>query len=278
MDVIDFRYPIWILKLSKFVGSTLDQKSKQGRKLSRLKNKVAVISGAAAGIGRETAIAFAREGAIVHAVDRDASGLDTLAKEFPEIRTQVLDVTDADAVAAFHAGLERLDVQFNCAGMVAVGKLDACSRADWDRSLTLNMTSIFLMMQSGVEVMLKSGGGSIINIASVISSIGAARDRFAYGATKAGVIGMTKSVALDYAAESIRCNAICPSGVETPSMTARIEAMENPDEARKMFSSRQPVGRMGKPSEIAELAIYLASDASGFMTGSAVVIDGGAKL
>lgn len=246
--------------------------------MSRLEGKLAVITGAAAGIGRETAITFSSEGALVYAVDRDSAGLGSLADAVPGIRTQVLDVMDSGAVGAFHAGLEQLDVQVNCAGMVAVGKLDACSAADWERSLVLNMSSIFFMMQAGLPVMRKSGGGSIINIASVISSIGAARERFAYGATKAGVIGMTKSVALDYAAEGIRCNAICPSGVETPSMTARIEAMENPDEARRMFSSRQPVGRMGKPSEIAELAIYLASDASAFMTGSAVVIDGGAKL
>ena len=126
--------------------------------------------------------------------------------------------------------------------------------------------------------MLASGGGSIINMASVISSIGAAPDRFAYGVSKAAVIGMTKSIALDYAAEGIRCNAICPSGVETPSMTARINAMDDPDAARFAFSSRQPVGRMGRPDEIAELATYLASDISAFMTGSAIPIDGGAKI
>lgn len=246
--------------------------------MSRLKDKVCVVSGAAAGIGRETAATFAREGARVHAVDRDAAGLATLAEAFPGIEIATLDVTDADAVRGFHAGLDRLDVQVNCAGMVAVGNLAACSRADWDRSVTLNMTSIFLMMQAAVEAMLRQGSGSIVNIASVISSIGAAPDRFAYGATKAGVIGMTKSVARDYAAQGIRCNAICPSAVETPSMTARIDAMENSDEARLMFSSRQPVGRMGTPAEIAELAVYLAGDASAFMTGSAVIIDGGAKL
>lgn len=134
------------------------------------------------------------------------------------------------------------------------------------------------MMKEAVGLMARGGGGSIINMASVISSVGAAPNRFAYGASKAAVIGMTKSVALDYAGRGIRCNAICPSGVETPSMTARINAMDDPDAARRMFSSRQPLGRMGTPREIAELAVYLASDASGLMTGSTVVIDGGAKL
>ena len=246
--------------------------------MSRLKGKVCVVSGGAAGIGRETAAVFAGEGARVYAVDRDATGLASLAEAFPGLETATLDVTDFEAVKEFHAGLDRLDVQVNCAGMVAVGNLASCSRSDWDRSVTLNMTSIFLMMQSAVEAMLPQGSGSIINIASVISSIGAAPDRFAYGATKAGVIGMTKSVARDYASRGIRCNAICPSAVETPSMTARIDAMENSDEARHAFSSRQPVGRMGTPAEIAELAVYLASDASAFMTGGAVIIDGGAKL
>jgi 2-keto-3-deoxy-L-fuconate dehydrogenase len=243
-----------------------------------LENKICVISGAASGIGRETASAFAREGAKVHALDLDAAGLASLEGLFPQIRGCRLDVTDADAVQAFHAGLDGLDVQVNCAGMVAVGDLKSCARADWDRAINVNMTSIFLMMKSAVELMLPQESGSIINIASVISSIGAAPDRFAYGATKAAVIGMTKSVALDYACRGIRCNAICPSAVETPSMTARINALEDSAEARRLFNSRQPIGRMGTPAEIAELAIYLASDSSASMTGGAVVIDGGAKL
>lgn len=246
--------------------------------MGRLEGKLCVVTGAASGIGRETALAYLREGAIVHALDRDAGGLERLAGENPGLRTANVDVVDPKAVMAFHAGLDRLDVQFNCAGMVAVGNLGACSPEDWQGSLDLNMTSIYLMMRSAVSLMQRHGGGSIINIASVISSIGAAPDRFAYGATKAAVIGMTKSVARDYAAANIRCNAICPSAVETPSMTARIEAMDDSDAARRAFSSRQPLGRMGTPAEIAELAVYLACDLSGFMTGSAVVIDGGAKL
>ncbi|SIS90276.1 SDR family oxidoreductase [Paracoccus saliphilus] len=244
----------------------------------RLNGKLCVVTGAAAGIGRETVLAFAEAGAKVHAVDRDSGGLGKLAAEVPSIATHAFDITDAQAVAEFHAELPRLDVQFNCAGIVTVGGLGDCSKEDWEQALSVNVTSIFLMMQAALPRLQSGGGGSIINMASVISSIGAAPQRFAYGATKAAVLGMTKSVALDYASVGIRCNAICPSGVETPSMTDRIEAMEDPDAARAMFSSRQPVGRMGTPAEIAELALYLASDASVYMTGSHIVIDGGAKL
>ncbi|MDQ7777132.1 SDR family oxidoreductase [Paracoccus aminovorans] len=246
--------------------------------MTRLKDKVCVVTGAAAGIGRETVLAFLREGAGVHALDRDEAELELLAREHPGLRIARVDATDPDAVQGFHAGLDRLDVQVNCAGMVAVGRLTDCTADDWRRSLDLNMTSIFLMMRAALGLMAQAGRGSIVNIASVISSIGAAPDRFAYGATKAGVIGMTKSVALDYAAQGIRCNAICPSAVETPSMTARIEAMADSAAARQAFGARQPLGRMGTPAEIAELAVYLASDLSAFMTGGAIVIDGGAKL
>lgn len=240
--------------------------------------KTCVVTGAAAGIGRETALAFLREGASVQALDHDARGLAQLQEQHPQLQVKALDVTDATAVTAFHAGLERLDVQVNCAGMVATGNLSACSMDDWRRSLDINMTSVYLMMGAALDLMLPLKSGSIVNIASVISSIGAAPDRFAYGATKAAVIGMTKSVARDYAHANIRCNAICPSAVETPSMTARIEAMADSEAARRAFNARQPLGRMGRPEEIAELAVYLASDLSGFMTGSQLVIDGGAKL
>lgn len=247
---------------------------------NRLAGKTCVVTGAAAGIGRETALAFLCEGATVHAVDRDQAGLDALAREAPALVCHAMDVTCADAVTRLHEAVTEIDVQFNCAGMVPVGTLSECTAEDWDRAMSLNVRSIFLMMQAAVARMtqMQPRGGSIINLASVISSIGAAPSRFAYGATKAAVLGMTKSVALDYAAQGIRCNAICPSAVETPSMTARIEAMDEPAAARQAFASRQAVGRMGRPDEIAELAVYLASDASAFVTGSHIVIDGGAKL
>ncbi len=244
----------------------------------RLQNKTCIVTGAGAGIGFATADAFASEGAEVIALDRDQAGLLTLIGAHPAIKTQVLDVTDRDAVTSFFAGLGKVDVLFNCAGMVAAGDLLSCTTSDWARTMELNVTSIYSMCRAAVPCMLSGKGGSIINMGSVISSIGAAPDRFAYGASKAAVIGMTKSIALDYAAQNIRCNAICPSAVETPSMAARIEAMDDPVVARAGFESRQPIGRMATPAEIAEMAVYLASDLSGCVTGSAITMDGGAKL
>lgn len=244
----------------------------------RLQDKTCIVTGAGAGIGYATAIAYSNEGAQVVALDRDETGLQQLTKAYPAIEAQIVDVTDLTAVQSFFSDLEKIDVLFNCAGMVAVGDLIQCSDSDWARSMELNVTSLFYTCRSAVPLMQTIGGGSIINMASVISSIGAAPDRFAYGASKAAVIGMTKSIARDFASQGIRCNAICPSAVETPSMTMRIDAMDDPDAARAAFSSRQPVGRMANPEEIAEMAVYLASDLSAFMTGSAVVIDGGAKL
>ena len=246
--------------------------------MKRLQSKACIVTGAGAGIGYATAIAYHREGAQVIALDHDAAALSQLAHDCPDIGTQRIDVTDAAAVQDFFAQQDRIDVLFNCAGIVAVGSLVDCSDEDWARSLDINVTALFHTCRGALPHMRAARTGSIINMASVISSIGGAPDRFAYGASKAAVIGMTKSIAKDFAADGIRCNAICPSGVETPSMTARIEAVDDPDAARAAFSSRQPVGRMATPDEIAELAVYLASDLSAFMTGSAVVIDGGAKL
>jgi len=244
----------------------------------RLQDKICVVTGAGAGIGFATACAFADQGAEVIALDRALTGLNELAELSPTVRTQVLDVTDADAVAAFFQTLDTVEVLFNCAGMVTAGDLLTCTQQDWTRMLDLNVSSLFYMCRSVLPLMLSGGGGSIINMASVISSIGAAPDRFAYGTSKAAVIGLTKSVALDYASHNIRCNAICPSAVETPSMAARIAAMEDPVTARAAFESRQPIGRMATPAEIAEMAVYLASDLSGCVTGSSIIMDGGAKL
>lgn len=244
----------------------------------RLQNKTCIVTGAGAGIGFATASAFASEGAKVIALDRDQAGLSALIEQSSNIETQLLDVTDTDAVANFFVSQGKVDVLFNCAGMVAPGNLLTCTTSDWARTIELNVTSIFTMCSGAVPRMQSGDGGSIINMGSVISSIGAAPDRFAYGASKAAVIGMTKSIALDYAAQNIRCNAICPSAVETPSMSARIEAMDDPVAAREAFESRQPIGRMATTAEIAEMAVYLASDLSGCVTGSAITMDGGAKL
>ena len=244
----------------------------------RLQNKICIATGAGAGIGFATAGAFASEGAKVIALDRDQAGIVALNGEYQEIETHVLDVTDTDAVTGFFVALGKVDVLFNCAGMVAAGNLLNCTTSDWARTMELNVTSIYTMCRAAVPLMQSGNRGSIINMGSVISSIGAAADRFAYGASKAAVIGMTKSIALDYAAQNIRCNAICPSAVETPSMAARIDAMDDPVAARAGFESRQLIGRMATPAEIAEMAVYLASDLSGCVTGSAMMMDGGAKL
>ena len=245
--------------------------------MARLEDKTCIVTGAAAGIGFATAGIFAREGANVVAVDVDGAGLAALA-DVPRITSHVVDVTEAADIERLVNSQARIDVLFNCAGRVPVGTILACEEADWQASFDLNVTSIYRLTRAVLPKMLKQRSGSIINMASVISSIGGVPDRFAYGATKAAVIGMTKSIAKDFASDGIRCNAICPSSIETPSMSARIAAMDDPDDARAMFSVRQPVGRMGTPQEVADLATYLASDESRFMTGGAVVLDGGAKL
>ncbi|SMX23695.1 SDR family oxidoreductase [Boseongicola aestuarii] len=246
--------------------------------MQRLHNKTCLVTGAGAGIGYATVEAFIAEGANVIAIDRTPVGLADLASRHSGLKTHVVDVTDAGAVKALIGGLDRLDVLFNCAGMVTTGDLLTCTPEDWTRTFDLNVTAIFHMCRHAVALMIKSGGGSIVNMGSVISSIGAAPDRLAYGASKAAVIGLSKSIALDYAAENVRCNVICPSAVETPSMAARIEAMDDPVAARRAFESRQPIGRMAFTGEIAEMAVYLASDLSGCVTGSTMIMDGGAKL
>jgi 2-keto-3-deoxy-L-fuconate dehydrogenase len=243
--------------------------------MGRLAGKSCVVTGAASGIGRASAVLFAKEGASVNAIDVDEERLASLKTEPGTIETHTLDVLDRDKVVAFSARIGPIDVLLNCAGKVSTGTVLDCSFDEWQSSLALNVSSIFYLTQAFVPGMIAKGGGSIINMASVISSLGAAPDRFAYGATKAAVIGMTKSVARDFAGKGVRCNAICPSAVDTPSMRARIDMMEDPEAAYELFSKRQPVGRMARPDEIAEMALYLASDASGFVTGSAMVIDGG---
>ncbi len=243
--------------------------------MARLAGKTCVVTGAASGIGRASAILFATEGAHVIAVDVDETGLAALSGENSNIKTRTLDVLDQDKVEAFASAIAPVDVLFNCAGKVSAGTILDCSMDEWRSSLDLNVSSIFYLSRALLPGMIAKGGGSIINMASVISSLGAAPDRFAYGATKAAVIGMTKSIARDFAGDGVRSNAICPSAVDTPSMRARIDVMEDPKAAYEMFSKRQPVGRMARAEEIAEMAVYLASDASAFVTGSAMVIDGG---
>ncbi len=250
----------------------------------RLAGKTALVTAAGQGIGRATAEAFAREGARVIATDINAAALAELGR-IAGITAEHLDVTDALAVNALAGRIGPVQVLFNGAGYVHAGTILDCDDRAWDFSFDLNVRSMYRMIRAVLPGMLAAfdagrGGGSIINVASVASSIKGAPNRFVYGTTKAAVIGMTKSVAADFVGRGIRCNAICPGTVESPSLRQRIEAQagaagQTLAQVEAAFIARQPVGRIGKPEEIAALAVYLASDESAFMTGTAQVIDGG---
>jgi 2-keto-3-deoxy-L-fuconate dehydrogenase len=244
--------------------------------LPRLSNKVALVTAAGQGIGRATAEAFAREGARVIATDINESQL----AQLEGCATRLLDVTDAAAIAELAKDIGPIDVLFNCAGFVHNGTILECDESAWDFSFDINVRSMYRLMRAFLPGMVARGGGSIINMASVASSIKGAPNRFVYGATKAAVIGMTKSVAADFVSKGVRCNAICPGTVESPSLRQRIEAQardsgQSVAAVEAAFVARQPMGRVGRASEIAALAVYLASDESGFTTGVAHVIDGG---
>ena len=240
----------------------------------RLKGKVALVTAAGQGIGRASAIAMAKEGATVYATDVNLKLLESL-NDHPGIVTQKLDVLDHLQIKFTIEGLPPLNVLFNCAGFVHQGTIMETHDEDWEFSFNLNVRAPFKVIQAALPRMVASGGGSIINMASVCGSIKGLPNRFVYGATKAAVIGMTKSVAADYVKGGIRCNAVCPGTVDTPSLHDRMAALGDIDEARKMFVSRQPMGRLAKPEEIAPLVVFLASDESAFVTGLTFVIDGG---
>ena len=239
----------------------------------RLRGKRALVTAAGQGIGRASALAMAREGASVLATDVNAAALESLVAE--GVETRLLNVRDPASIAEAVAAAGPVDVLFNCAGFVANGTILDCDEDQWAFSLDLNMTAMYRMCRAFLPGMLERGGGSIINMASVASSVIAAPNRFVYGATKAGVIGLTKAIAADFIAKGIRCNAICPGTVESPSLEDRLRATGDYEAARKAFVARQPIGRIGKAEEIAALVVYLASDESSYTTGVAHVIDGG---
>jgi 2-keto-3-deoxy-L-fuconate dehydrogenase len=243
----------------------------------RLTGKRALVTAAAQGIGRATAQAFAAEGARVIATDVHENNLAQL-DGVPGLSTRLLDVTDADAVSATAADIGAVDILFNCAGFVHHGSVLECGESDWDFSFALNVKSMYFTIRAFLPAMLDAGGGSIINMSSVASSIKGIAHRCVYGASKAAVIGLSKSVAADYIDRGIRCNAICPGTVESPSLRARIDAFDDPVEARRAFIARQPLGRLGTAEEIAAMAVYLASDESAFTTGTTMVVVGGVSL
>lgn len=242
----------------------------------RLSDKRALLTAAGAGIGRATALAFAQAGASVIATDIDADALASLAAEYPSIATQILDVTDVDAITSLVGGVGPVDVLFNCAGYVHAGTILDTDEDSWRRSFTINVDSMFRLCKAVLPGMLDRRRGSIVNMASVASSIKGVPNRFAYGATKAAVIGLTRSIASDFVARGVRCNAICPGTVKSPSLEQRVRALGGDQEvAWRSFTDRQPMGRLGRPDEIAALALYLASDESSFTTGTIHVVDGG---
>jgi 2-keto-3-deoxy-L-fuconate dehydrogenase len=249
---------------------------------TRLQGKFALVTAAGQGIGRATALAFAREGAKVFASDINTALLADLSG-VAGITTLQLDATDAAAIKALPSQLGRIDVLFNGAGFVHAGSVLEASEADWDFAFTLNVRSMFRLIQALLPGMLAAGGGSIINMASAASSIKGVPNRFVYATTKAAVIGLTKSVAADFVGRGVRCNAICPGTVESPSLRERIAAQAQASgqtlaQVEAAFVARQPLGRLGSVDEIAALAVYLASDESAFTTGATHVIDGGWSL
>ena len=241
----------------------------------RLEGKTALVTAAAAGIGRATALAFAAEGARVIAIDIDAAGLRQLAADASGLVTQVVDATDPEALEALGGQAGAVDILFNAVGVVPHGTSLDCMEEAWARTLEVNVTSMYRTIRRFLPGMLTRGGGSIVNVASVVSSLKGAPNRFAYGASKGAVIGLTKAVAADCVDKGVRCNAICPGTIDTPSLAGRIAAFDDPVAARAAFIGRQPMGRLGTAAEIASLAVYLASDESAFVTGAAMVIDGG---
>ena len=242
----------------------------------RLQGKRCLITAAGAGIGRASALACAREGAQVLATDIDAQALASLSAESESIDTRVLDVTAQADIDALVSEQNAFDVLFNCAGYVHQGSILDCDQLAWRRSFAINVDAMYSLCRAVLPGMLAQGRGSIINMSSVASSIKGVPNRFAYSTTKAAVIGLSKAIAADFVTQGVRCNAICPGTIKTPSLAVRVAALGGDQEAVwKGFIERQPMGRLGEPQEIAALVVYLASDESSFTTGQTHIIDGG---
>jgi 2-keto-3-deoxy-L-fuconate dehydrogenase len=251
--------------------------------MSRLSGKICVITAAGQGIGRASALQFISEGAIVIATDINEQSLISLKKSADaigkgQLKTALLDITDSKDIAAFALKIGRIDVLFNCAGIVQAGGIMQCSEQDLEFALDLNVKSMYHSIRAFLPKMLEQGGGSIINMASVASSIKGVPNRFAYGVSKAAVIGLTKSVAAEYITQGIRCNAICPGTVDSPSLHQRLKDTGDYDSAITAFIARQPMGRIGTPEEVSALVTHLASDESAYTSGQTHIIDGGWAL
>jgi len=247
--------------------------------MKRLQNKSAIVTAAGQGIGRAIAVEFLKEGTNVIATDINRDGkLELLQKEFPAIKIHTLDSTSKEAVTSFSKSIKDVDILVNCVGFVHNGTILDCNEKDFDFSFNVNVKSMYLMIKEILPLMIRKKKGVIINMSSVVSSVRGVKDRFVYGSTKAAVIGLTKSLAIDFLKDNIRCFAIAPGTIHTPSWEDRVNASKDPKKAKEDFIQRQPMGRIGKPEEVASLAVYLASDESAFSTGGVYPVDGGMTI
>jgi len=244
----------------------------------RLEGKKIVVTAAGQGIGKATAIAFHNEGAHVIATDLNEKTLADLNKEYPNIKIKTLDSTDNKAILDFVKTLDEVNVLFNAVGFVHHGTILDCEEKDWDFSFDVNIKSMYFMCKAILPLMVKQNGGSIINVSSIASSLKGLPNRFVYGASKAAIIGLTKSIASDFVKQNIRCNSIAPGTVFSPSWQDRVNQSPDPVQAKKDFIARQPMGRLGTAEEIASMAIYLAGDESTFTTGNTFSVDGGMTI
>jgi 3-hydroxybutyrate dehydrogenase len=244
----------------------------------RLEGKKIIVTAAGQGIGKATAIAFHNEGANVIATDLNDKTLADLNKEYPNIKVNTLDSTDNSAILEFVKTLDKVDVLFNAVGFVHHGTILECEEKDWDFSFDVNIKAMYFMCKAIIPLMVKQNGGSIINISSIASSLKGLPNRFVYGASKAAIIGLTKSIASDFVKQNIRCNSIAPGTVFSPSWQDRVNQSPDPVQAKKDFIARQPMGRLGTAEEIAAMAIYLAGDESTFTTGNTFSVDGGMTI